>query len=69
MTKHECHDAVKSYFSYLEELTVVNGLVLKGQHIVIPDKLRQSCLARLHIAHIGVNKFYTELGNLFSGLT
>ena len=56
MTKDECHDAVKPYFNYREELTMVDGLVLKGQHIVIPNKLRQSCLARLHIAHMGVNK-------------
>ena len=55
MTKDEC-DAIKPYFSYREELTVVDGLVLKGQCIVIPNKLRQSCLARLHIAHMGVNK-------------
>ena len=56
MTKDECHDAVKPYFNYREELTVVDGLVLKGQHIVITNKLRQSCPARLHIAHMGVNK-------------
>ena len=56
MTKDECHDVVKPYFHYREELTVVDGLVLKGQCIVIPNKLRQSCLARLHIAHMGVNK-------------
>ena len=56
MTKDECHDAIKPYFNYREELTVVDGLVLKGQHIVIPSKLRQSCLARLHIAQMGVNK-------------
>ena len=56
MTKDECHDAVKPCFDYREELTVVDGLVLKGQCIVIPNKLRQSCLARLHIAHMVVNK-------------
>ena len=56
MTKDECHDAIKPYFNYREELTVVDGLVLKGQHFVIPSKLSQSCLARLHIAHMGVNK-------------
>ena len=56
MTKDECHDAVKPYFNYREELTVGDGLVLKGQCIVIPNKLRQTCLARLHIAHVGVNK-------------
>ena len=56
VTKDECHDAIKPYFNCREELTVVDGLVLKGQCIVIPSKLRQSCLARLHIAHMGVNK-------------
>ena len=56
MTKDECHDAIKPSFNYREELTVVNGLVLKGQCIVIPSKLRQSCLRRLHFAHMGINK-------------
>ena len=56
MTKDECHDAIKPYFNYRKELTVVGGLVLKGQHIVIPSKLRQSCLTRLHIAHMETNK-------------
>ena len=56
MTKDECYDAIKPYFTYREELTVVDGLVLKGQHIVIPNKLRQSCLTRLHIVHMGVYK-------------
>ena len=56
MTKDECHDAIKPYFNNQEELTVVDGLVLKGQCTVIPSKPRQSSLARLHIAHMGVNK-------------
>ena len=56
MTKDECHDAIKPYFNYREELTVADGLVLKGQCIIIPSKLRPSCLRRLHIAHVGINK-------------
>ena len=56
MMKDECHDAIKPYFNYREELTVVDGLVLNGQCIVITSKLRQSCLTRLYIAHMGINK-------------
>ena len=55
MMKDECHDTIKPYFNYREELTAVDGLVLKGQRI-IPSKLRQSCLTRLHIAHMGINQ-------------
>ena len=56
LMRDECHDAIKPYFNFREELTVVDGLILKGKRIVIPSKLRQSCLTRLHIAHMGVNK-------------
>ena len=56
VTSTECHESVKPYFNYHDELTVVDGLMLKGNHIVVPTKLRSSCLAMLHITHMGVNK-------------
>ena len=55
-TSSECHESVKPHFNYCDELTVVDGLLRKGNHIVIPTKLRSNCLAMLHIAHMGVNK-------------
>ena len=55
-TSTECHESIKPYFNYHDELTVVDGLILKGNHIVVPTKLRHSCLATLHVAHMGVNK-------------
>ena len=55
-TSTECHESIKPYFNYCDKLTVVDGLMLKGNHIVVPIKLRGSCLAMLHIAHMGVNK-------------
>ena len=55
-TSTECHESVKPYFNYRDELTVVDGLMLKGNCIVVPTKLRSRCLAMLYIAHMGVNK-------------
>ena len=70
MTKDECHYAVQPYFNYREELTVVNGLVLKGQRIVIPNKLRQSCLVRLTLLIWGLTKLYRARQSVFwPGLT
>ena len=71
MPKDECHDAIKPYFNYREELTVVDGVVHKGQCIVIPSKLIQSCLVRLHIAYMGVNKtlYPARLSVFWPGLT
>ena len=55
-TSTECHEGIKPYFNYCDELTVVDGLILKGNHIVVSTKLRHSCLATLHVAHMNVNK-------------
>ena len=52
----ECHKSVKPYFNYHDELPVVDALMLKGNRIVVPTKLRSSCLAMLHIAHMGMKK-------------
>ena len=42
-TSTECNKSVKPYFNYCDELTVIDGLMLKGNCIVIPTKLRSSC--------------------------
>ena len=42
-----CHESVKPYFNYRDELTVVDGLMLKGSCIVVPTKLRISSCAML----------------------
>ena len=38
----KCPDGIKSYFSFRDELSTCNGLVLKGHNrVVIPTSLRQ----------------------------
>ncbi|XP_030596890.1 uncharacterized protein K02A2.6-like isoform X2 [Archocentrus centrarchus] len=38
------------------ELSVVNGLLLKQDKIVIPQKMRQEILTRVHEGHLGIEK-------------
>ena len=51
-------DSIKAYFSFRAELTVCNGMVLKGPNrIVIPESLRTQAVNILHNkAHLGLNK-------------
>ena len=42
------------YWSFRDELSIVDGLVLKGQRVVIPAALREDTLRRLHDAHQGL---------------
>ena len=52
--KHsECSESIRKYFNFRDELCVVDGLILKGNHIVIPAKLRDDALSQLHWSHLG----------------
>ena len=48
--------AVKPYYPYAGDLTVQEGLLLKGQRLVIPATLRLDMLDRIHAGHQGIVK-------------
>ena len=47
---------LQPYCTFREELTIENGLILKGTRIVIPNKQWQAILKQLHKGHLGLNK-------------
>ena len=57
-TADECQESVKKYFSFRDELcrSIVDGLILKGRRIVIPESHRPLSLAKLHTSHLGKTK-------------
>ena len=55
-TKDELHADLKPYWSYRDELAVIDIIVLKGRHIVMPNSLRQQILDQLHTNHMGIEK-------------
>ena len=53
----KCPDSIKEFYSFHYELSMVDGLVLKGiSRIVIPKVLRQNALNKLHMSHLGTSK-------------
>ena len=54
--KFNIDDTVQQYYPFSGELTVENGLLLKGSRIVIPKALQKDILQRLHAAHQGIAK-------------
>ena len=42
---------LRPYWSFRDELTIMNGLVLKGNRVVIPRSDRHNTLERLHDSH------------------
>ena len=47
---------LKQYFPVKDELSVTNGLLLRGNRLVIPQSLRSEMLQKLHTGHQGISK-------------
>ena len=43
-----------NYHHKKEELTLHDGCVLRGKHVIIPQKLQSILLGEFYIGHIGV---------------
>jgi transposase InsO family protein len=47
---------IRSFWSFRDQLSVENGLLLKGPQIVIPRNAQEHILQQLHTAHLGQEK-------------
>ena len=47
---------VRTYWSFRDELSMQNGIILKGNQVIIPDQLRHDILEQLHASHQGIDK-------------
>ncbi|UYV82470.1 K02A2.6-like [Cordylochernes scorpioides] len=54
--KREVDPALRGYWQFQKDLTYQNGLLLRGQRILIPKSLRKDILEKLHQGHFGINK-------------
>lgn len=47
---------IREYWSYRDQLSIEDGVVLKGQQIIVPQKLRKEYLKKLHEGHQGITR-------------
>ena len=52
--KTDVSHEINLYFDVRDELTVQNGLIFKGERVVIPKSLRADMVRRIHSSHIGI---------------
>ena len=55
-TIKEVPNVFQSYWTFKEEFTVEDGLVLKGTRIVIPIRKCEAVIKLMHEGHLGLNK-------------
>ena len=56
--RDECPPNLKSFWNYRDELSILDGLVLKGTRIIIPEQCQEEVLEKLHEGHFGVDKLH-----------
>jgi len=47
--------SVVVYFDYRDELTVHDGILLRGDRVVIPVSMQRDMLQKVHAGHLGIN--------------
>ena len=48
-------DSVKPYFHHRDEISIHQGIIYRGDRIVVPCELRQLMTTKVHAGHIGIN--------------
>ena len=44
------------YFGIRDEITEMNGILMKGERVIVPSSLRKEMKARIHEGHLGIEK-------------
>ena len=55
-TIKEILQVLQPYWTFHEELTIEDGLILKGTRIVVPNKQWETILHQIHDSHLGLQK-------------
>ena len=54
--QQEVIQQLQSYHTFKEEMSVIDGLVFKGERIIIPIALQGKALQAIHRSHMGTQK-------------
>ena len=58
---------LQPYWNYLDELMIEDGILMKGQKIIILTWLKQQYVGKIHTGHTGIGSHIKKHGNSFSG--
>ena len=58
--KQEIPEDIRIYFNQRDELTIENGLIFRGDRVVIPRSMRQEIKEAIHGAHAGIEAQWTR---------
>ena len=51
-TKSQAAQEIRAYWNFREEISVVNGVLYKGERLIVPAAMRGEMLKRIHESHL-----------------
>ena len=54
--KDQVQEDIQMYWSFKDDMTVIDGIIMKDRHVIIPERLKSQTLDQLHINHMGIEK-------------
>ena len=54
--QQDCLAQLKGYHTFKEEMSVIDGLIFKGERLIMPKSLRSKALDVIHRSHMGITK-------------
>lgn len=55
-SRKDSHKNVDDYWNLRDELSIIDGIMFKGERIVVPEALRPEMLIKIHTSHLGIEK-------------
>ena len=49
-------EEMRPYWNFRDELSEADGVLLKGERLIIPSCLQQDILQRIHMGHMGITR-------------
>ena len=62
--KHHCSKEIAEFWNHRCELSALDGLVFKGEKLVVPRVMRPEMLRRIHTGHLGIEKCKKRAGDV-----
>ena len=50
-SKTQLQQDIRTYWTFRDDMTVMNGVFIKGRYIAIPEELQLQALKQIHIIH------------------
>ena len=57
---HEIPKEIQSYWTFQEQITIEDGLLLKGTHIFVPQTLHKEMIQLLHTGYLRLKKMLKQ---------